>query len=137
MNRCRGRSSSICDSSGSTMSGKPQSLDRAEVSTAELVALLRRQTDLSDRLLEGVEYQVVHLLFDLSQPGSHVGGGSQPAAELVLAETDVTALVLDDALEDIRGHRVGIAGVTLEHGELQRFEDDILGENCGFPVPAA
>ena len=53
------------------------------------------------RLLERVEHQVVELLLHLAEAGADVRRAAQAAAELVLAEADVAALVLDDALQHL------------------------------------
>ena len=61
---------------------------------------------------------------------------AQPATQLVLAEADVAALVLDDAAQHLGGDRVGALRVGLEDRELHRLEDHVLREERGLPVAA-
>ena len=79
---------------------------------------------------------MVQLLPDLADAGADVRRRRQAAADFVLAEADVAALVLDDPLEDLTGNGIGVLRVAVKDGELQRLENHVLREDRCFPILA-
>src|SRR4029077_2222374 len=76
------------------------------------------------------------LFLGLPEPGANVRRAGEATAELVLAEANVAALVLDHGAQEFRRGGVGVGGMAVEDGKLERLEDHVLGEDRRLPILA-
>src|SRR5262249_28474972 len=105
-----------------------------EIGTAEAFILGTGEADMLHGFLEGIEDQVVEFRLHLPDTRAYVRSRRQSSADLVLAESDVPALVFDHPLQHLARDRVGVLCVAIEHCELQRFKDHVLRENSRLPI---